>query len=69
MNAFALAQRRENLLFNNAVADKLQRQGLLVNTADAATFRAKLGGFYPHWKSEFGSQAWDLLERYAGRLG
>ena len=31
--------------------------------------RAKLGPFYARWKAEFGTQAWDLLEKSAGKLG
>jgi tripartite ATP-independent transporter DctP family solute receptor len=55
---------------NRELGDKLAARGLVFNTADVSTFRAKLGGgFYQRWKSEFGPIAWSLLEREVGRLG
>ncbi len=67
---YALLQRHDSALFAAASADKLQRQGMLVNVADAASFRAKLAtGFYQRWSNEFGSKAWSLLESYTGKLG
>jgi tripartite ATP-independent transporter DctP family solute receptor len=61
-----------------AYTDKLNRElettlagrGMVFNTADAASFRKKLGGgFYQRWKNAFGSRAWSLLEEQVGRLG
>jgi TRAP-type C4-dicarboxylate transport system substrate-binding protein len=55
---------------NRELGEKLAARGLVFNTADVSTFRAKLGGgFYQRWKSEFGPTAWSLLEREVGRLG
>ncbi len=45
-------------------------RGMTFNTADAASFRAKLGrAFYGRWRQQFGSTAWSLLESEVGRLG
>ena len=70
MVLYATAQRHDNRMVNEATADKLQREGMVFNTADAPTFRKKLvaNGLYTHWKSEFGPTAWALLERYSGPL-
>ena len=39
-----------------------------VNTADTASFRAKLGDFYSSWRHKVGPEAWRLLENYAGEI-
>jgi TRAP-type transport system periplasmic protein len=55
---------------NRELEGRLAARGMAFNVADAASFRAKLGGgFYQRWKSELGSTAWGLLEREVGRLG
>lgn len=71
MVLYAKAQRHDNDLLNESLADKLQRQGMTFNTADAETFKAKLAAenFYGRWKDTFGPEAWGLLEKYAGKLG
>jgi hypothetical protein len=42
---------------------------MIFNDADVASFRAKLGPFYAHWKEAIGSRAWLLLEAHVGKLG
>src|SRR6266581_3604600 len=55
---------------NRELETKLAARGLVFNTADVNTFRAKLGGgFYQRWKAELGATAWNLLEGEVGRLG
>ena len=57
---------------NASLLGKLQSQGMAVNQvagADRASLKAKLPDYYKHWKTEFGAQAWDLLESYTGKLG
>ncbi|MBV8602609.1 MAG: TRAP transporter substrate-binding protein, partial [Candidatus Eremiobacteraeota bacterium] len=66
---YCQAERTDNNNFNLALADKLQRQGMVFNTADTSTFKAKLPEFYARWKQEFGPAAWELMERYTGKLG
>jgi tripartite ATP-independent transporter DctP family solute receptor len=67
---YAVLQRRDTALLNASLADKLARRGMQVNSADTASFRAKLrdAKFYDHWRSEFGTTAWDLLEASSGKL-
>ena len=40
-----------------------------VNTADTASFRARLGDFYESWRAKAGPETWRLLESYAGDIG
>ncbi|MBV8355604.1 MAG: DctP family TRAP transporter solute-binding subunit [Candidatus Eremiobacteraeota bacterium] len=68
-NIYCLAERRDNNNFNLALADKLGRQGMTFNNADVSTFKVRLPEFYARWKKEFGSAAWEILERYSGKLG
>lgn len=68
---YALLNRRDTILLNNSLADKLAREGLTFNQAETGSFRAKLGGpkgFYEKWKGEFGATAWEKLEAYSGKL-
>jgi TRAP-type transport system periplasmic protein len=62
-------EREDSLRLNNALADKLQRQGLTFNTTDTATMRSRLGPFYARWKNELGGTLWGLLEDGVGKLG
>ena len=70
LTVYALRQRRDTMLRNASLLDKLTRRGMAVNHADTAAFRAKLtaSGFYTKWQATFGAQAWGLLEAHAGRL-
>jgi tripartite ATP-independent transporter DctP family solute receptor len=66
----ALLPRADTKRQNDALADQLGRRGMTIVHPDRAGFRAKLtaAGFYGKWKGAFGSRAWDLLERYSGKL-
>ena len=66
---FALRQRDDIEKVNAAGADELARKGMQVNTADTASFRAKLGDFYVSWRAKAGPEMWRLLESYAGSIG
>jgi tripartite ATP-independent transporter DctP family solute receptor len=70
LTAHALLQRADTQRKNDALAGQLAARGMTVSGADVGGFRAKLtaAGFYAKWKGAFGSRAWDLLERYAGKL-
>lgn len=63
-------QRAYTDAFNRELETKLvSERGMLLNTADAASFRAVLSGeFYQRWRRELGSTAWRLLEEAAGNL-
>jgi TRAP-type transport system periplasmic protein len=65
----ALLQRQDTEAINAAGAEDLARLGMTVNTADAASFRAKLAPFYARWRERAGADAWSLLEAHAGNIG
>jgi len=65
---FALLQREDIEKVNVAGADELARLGMHVNTADTASFRARLGDFYKSWRANAEPEAWRLLESYAGEI-
>jgi len=62
---FALLQRDDIEKINAGGAEELARLGMQVNTADTASFRARLGEFYKSWRVKAGSELWRLLESYA----
>jgi tripartite ATP-independent transporter DctP family solute receptor len=65
---FVRKQRTENATLNGSLRSRLTAQGMAFNDADTASFRARLGPFYAHWKEAVGPKAWDLLEAHAGKL-
>ena len=66
---YALLQRADIEAVNTAGAEALARAGMIVNTADTASIRNKLGDFYARWRSRSDPAAWALLEQAAGGLG
>jgi len=54
---FALLQRQDTEAVNAAGAEELARKGMAVNAADAASFKAHLGGFYARWRERAGPAA------------
>jgi TRAP-type transport system periplasmic protein len=66
---FALLQRTDIEAVNAAGAEALARHGMVVNTADSAGIRARLGDFYARWHARFDPAAWKLLEEAAGGVG
>jgi TRAP-type transport system periplasmic protein len=66
---FALLQREDVERINASGAEELARRGMEVNTADTASFRARLGDFYASWRQKAGPEMWRLLESYAGEIG
>jgi len=65
---FALLQREDVEKVNASGAEELARRGMQVNTADTASFRARLGDFYKSWREKAGPEMWRLLESYAGPI-
>jgi TRAP-type transport system periplasmic protein len=65
------AQREYTERLNEALRGRLaSERGMIINTADTASFRSRLGGtFYGRWRDQFGAAAWSLLESEVGRLG
>jgi tripartite ATP-independent transporter DctP family solute receptor len=66
---FALLQRADVEAINAAGAEALADRGMIVNEADTAGIRARLGDFYARWRARFDAAAWKLLEDAAGGLG
>jgi tripartite ATP-independent transporter DctP family solute receptor len=66
----AVRAQRENVRTVNAALERgLATRGMVFNTTDIATFRARLtSGFYARWKSEIGRTAWSLLEKEVGTM-
>jgi len=65
---FALLQREDIEQVNAAGAEELARKGMQVNTADAGSFRVKLGPFYARWRERAGPATWRVLESYADEI-
>jgi tripartite ATP-independent transporter DctP family solute receptor len=66
---YSLAQRAEIEAFNIAGETALAERGMIVNRADTASIRARLGDFYARWKAKFAPTTWRLLEAHADGLG
>lgn len=63
-------QRAHTDRVNQELETSLVQRGMVLNVADAGSFRRVLGpGFYTHWKGQVGNAAWTLLEDEVGRLG
>ncbi len=58
---YALLQRADIETVNAAGAEALAREGMAVNTADAASIQARLGDFYARWRQRFSPSVWALL--------
>ncbi len=69
VDTYALLQRADIEAINSAGAAALAREGMLVNTADTASMRARLGDFYARWRARFDPAAWALLEAETGGIG
>jgi tripartite ATP-independent transporter DctP family solute receptor len=68
---YVSAQREYTDRLNGELQGRLaSERGMIFNTADTASFRARLGrGFYGRWRDQLGTTAWSLLESEVGRLG
>jgi tripartite ATP-independent transporter DctP family solute receptor len=66
--SYALLQRRDVEAINAAGGAVLEGHGMIVNTADTNSVKAKLGDFYTRWKARFALAAWRALEAHTGGL-
>lgn len=66
--AYAMQQRAATEHLNRTLRSTLVQHGMVVNEAESGPFRARLASFYRSSKSQFGSTAWALLEKYSGKL-
>ena len=62
-------QRNDTDKMNHDLPARLTQRGMIINQSDAASFRARLGGYYARWKDTIGSKTWALLESHVGKLG
>lgn len=71
LNAAAVAQRADVAALNASLQKELAAKGMVFNAPRVEAFRDKLrsAGYYAEWKSKFGAEAWEVLERSAGKLG
>jgi len=67
--AYAKRQRADIEQVNAAGEAVLAARGMIVNRADTASIRARLGDFYARWKAKFPPATWRLLEAHADGLG
>jgi tripartite ATP-independent transporter DctP family solute receptor len=70
INAAAVNERADVAKLNAGLREELAGKGLVFNQPNTGPFRDKLraAGFYSEWKGKYGDQAWELLERAAGKL-
>jgi TRAP-type transport system periplasmic protein len=70
INAAAVLERADVAKLNAGLQQDLAGKGLVFNQPVVAPFRDKLrsAGFYAEWKGKYGDQAWELLEKSAGKL-
>jgi TRAP-type C4-dicarboxylate transport system substrate-binding protein len=57
---FAKLQRQDVEAINLAGEAELARRGMIVNRADAASIRTRLGDFYARWRARFDPAIWTL---------
>jgi tripartite ATP-independent transporter DctP family solute receptor len=69
VEAYAKRQRADIETVNAEGEAVLAARGMIVNRADAASIRARLGDFYARWKAKFPPATWRLLEAHADGLG
>jgi TRAP-type transport system periplasmic protein len=62
-------QRGDTDTMNHDLAPRLTQRGMMINSPDAAGFRARLGSYYARWKETIGPKAWALLEGHVGKMG
>ena len=65
VEAYAKRQRADIETVNAEGEAVLAARGMIVNRADAASIRARLGDFYARWKAKFPPATWRLLEAHA----
>jgi tripartite ATP-independent transporter DctP family solute receptor len=72
INEAAVNERADVAALNASLLGELEKQGMVINQPDTATFRQKLtdAGFYGEWKNTYGEEAWAILEKAVGtKLG
>lgn len=69
-NKSTVQARADNEKLTKSQRDQLIAKGMIFNDVDKASLKKKLSesGYYTRWKAEFGTKAWDALEKYANKL-
>ncbi len=69
-DAHAVRQRQAVEALNTKLLEDLKGRGMRFNKPELAPFRTALSktGFYRDWQKKFGTEAWTMLEKYAGPL-
>ena len=69
-SAAAFAERADLAKLNADVRGTLEKNGLVFNTVDQASFRGALkqAGFYKDWREKYGEDAWHVLEDSVGKV-
>jgi tripartite ATP-independent transporter DctP family solute receptor len=67
----AVAEREDIAKLNLSLLEKLESYGMTVIEPDRGAFRSALAStsFYADWKQRYGAKAWEVLEKYSGKLG
>jgi tripartite ATP-independent transporter DctP family solute receptor len=65
---YAKRQRADVERINADGEAALAERGMIVNQADTASIRGRLGDFYARWKAKFPPATWRLLEAHADGL-
>ena len=70
INAAGLKERDDVKKLSEGLVADLKAKGMVFNATEADLFRAKLrgAGFYAEWHKKFGEEAWNVLEKYTGKL-
>jgi tripartite ATP-independent transporter DctP family solute receptor len=63
-------QRADIAALEKRTQTELEKKGVTFNQADQSAFRDRLRkvGYYDKWQKSFSTEAWGLLEKYAGKL-
>jgi TRAP-type transport system periplasmic protein len=69
-DAAAVKERADLQAMDRSLQGELMAQGMVFNTPDPKQFRSALlqAGFYTQWRKSYGSEAWEKLEQYTGKL-
>ena len=69
-SAAAFAERADLAKLNTDVRGTLEKDGLVFNAVEQASFRdaLKAAGFYNEWRGKYGEDAWRVLEDSVGKV-
>jgi TRAP-type transport system periplasmic protein len=69
-DAAATRERADLLAMDRSLQADLTAKGMVFSKPDPAQFRAALvkAGFYGQWQKTYGTEAWEQLEKYTGKL-